>query len=90
MAQMVVDFAQHDAQFGQVGLLVRFVKVLPQGIGKRTFPLFDGIAQNFERVDAEAQIECRSLGKELPLCGNYVRNSVGRCIGHCVGVLQKV
>ena len=32
VAQMVADLTRHDAQFGQYGLLLRLVQVLPQSL----------------------------------------------------------
>ena len=79
---MVVDFAEDYAQLREVCLLVGFVQILPQRIGKRAFPFSDGCAQIFERVHAELKVDGRPVGKELPLCGNNARNAVGGCIFH--------
>ena len=82
MAQVVVYLAEYDAQLGHISLLIGFVQVLPQRLGERLFPLADCFTQCFERVPAELQVYRRSVGKELPLCGNHARNSVGRCVLH--------
>ena len=56
--QVVVNLAQHDAQFGEISLFVALVQVLPEGFGYTAFPLLHGLRQGTQRPLTELQAQC--------------------------------
>lgn len=61
--QMIVDFAENNADFGQVRLLVGFVQIAPQSLGERLFPFVQSLFQAAQRKASHRDVERSPLRK---------------------------
>ena len=64
---MVFNLGNNNTQLSEVGLLIRFMKVLPESLRERLFPLYYCIFQLFERRDTSLNIKSRSTAEIFAL-----------------------